>query len=315
MSGPSRTPQDLPTPPKPVRVGEEGYASLLSQEAAAWATATLDIEVSESLVPPRLQRSVNQLLTGRPDVHWFDDLMERGPFPRAAALGSTSGYLEEQWQRRRASKHLDIYELSKGVIEKTRRRLSTQGLLEGVHFFECDLNRAVFPAETYDVIWSAGAVHHLIELEHVCREVGSALKPGGLFVLYEYIGENRVQFAAQRLRLAMEAVSDLPDRYWRGERAVKCPPLDVLSPFEAVRSEEIREIVSSHFDTIHWGEAAAMMQPLFYALDLLVLDEARSDILERLIEVDRRELHSERLGGCIGYGVFRRRAEIQNTAP
>lgn len=294
-----------------VRAHEDGYLALLSKEADNWATAMLDMEVVESLVPARLQRALNALLTGRPGSHWFDDLVDRGPFERAAALGATEGYLEERWQARRSSKALDIYELSDGVIDKTRRRLADKNLLAGVEFFETDLNRSAFPAETYDILWSASAVHHLVELEHVCREVERALKPGGLFVLYEYVGENRLQFDPRRLRLASECVADLPVSLWRGEPAVKSPALDGMSPFEAVRAEEIREVVSSHFDVIHWGEAGVLTVPLFYAVDLLALDAARPDILERIIEADRAELKARRLRGCLGYGVFRRKA----TAP
>lgn len=292
---------------KPVRASEDGYLALLSKEADNWASAALDVEVAESLVPVRLQRALNGLLTGRPESHWFDDLTDRGPFEKAAALGATGGYLEERWQARRASVELDIYELSTGVIDKTRRRLADQNLLSGVSFFETDLNRASLPAATYDVIWSASAVHHLVELEHVCRAIANALKPGGLFVLYEYIGENRIQFDATRLRLAGEAVAGLPESLWRNERAVRSPALDVMSPFEAVRAEEIRDIVSSHFDGIHWGEAGALTVPLFYAVDLLALDASRPDILEHVIEADRAELEARQLGGCLGYGVFRRK--------
>jgi SAM-dependent methyltransferase len=309
----SRVPGDAEAAHKPVRAGEEAYSALLSREADNWATPTLDMEVSESLVPVRLQRSVNELLTGRPELHWFDDLTARGPFTRAAAFGATAGYLEERWQRRRTSERLDIYEISAGVIDKTRRRLSDQNLLDGVHFCEHDLNTGALPADTYDVIWSGSAIHHLVELEHVCREVERALKPGGLFAFYEYVGENRIQFDPLRLRLATDVVADLPDVLWRSERAVRSPSLDVISPFEAVRAEDIRDVAWAQFDVVHWAEAGVLAVPLFYAVDMLALDANRPDILERLIDADRRELAAGRLRGCLAYGVFRSRAGAPST--
>jgi SAM-dependent methyltransferase len=296
-----------------VRASDSEYASLLAREAAKWAVETLDIEAVESLVPARFQRALNESLTGRPEAYWLDDLIERGPYPNAAALGSTAGYLEERWQGRHASESLDIYELSTGVIEKTRNRLSRQGLLDGVRFIESDLNRATLPSDAYDVVWSASAVHHLVELEHVCREVTRALKPGGLFVFYEYVGENRVQFSAERIRAATEVAADVAPELWREERSIKRPSLDAISPFEAIRAEEIRDVVSAHFDVVHWGEAGVLMVPIFYAVDLHALDARRPDILDRLLEADRRELQSGRFKPCLAYGVMRRKAPTQRS--
>jgi SAM-dependent methyltransferase len=286
------------------RTNDPEYKTLVAREAEMWANAYLDFERAEAMVPSQLQWRLNEALTGRAEVHWFDDLTNRGPFSRAATLGATTGFLERRWLERRASDALDIYELSSGVIQKTRERLSTPGLLKGVRFIEADLNVAELPAQHYDVIWSAGSLHHLVSLEHVCAQVHGALKPGGLFAFYEYVGEPRVQFDPLRIRLSEEALREVPARFWRGKKEVKSPSLDDISPFEAVRSDEIHAIVTDHFETVHWAQAAVLV-PAGYAVDFVALAAEAPELVERFVEAEKRTLDSG-LGGCTAYGVFRR---------
>jgi SAM-dependent methyltransferase len=281
------------------------YQEMLAREAAMWANPFLDYEINQNLVPRELNPILNESLTGRPDVDWLEDLAGRGPFGNGATLGSTSGYLEKRWLELRASASLDIYELSEGVIAKTRERLASANVLDGVRFHRVDLNLCGLPVHHYDIVWSAGALHHLVNLEYVCDQVAESLKPGGLFAFHEYVGDRRIQFDPLRVKLTEEALDCVPSRFFRGARKVRVPDLTEISPFEAVRSDEIHSIVSSRFECLHWRTMGVLL-PIGYTVDMLAIAREEPQLLDQLLLAERKGAESG-LGGCVGYGVFRRR--------
>jgi len=282
---------------------DEEYRQKLDREAAHWAVEVLDVERLESMVPPALQRLLNADLTGDPDLHWFEDLQRRGPFGSVAELGANSGWLESRWLEAGASEMLDVYELSEGVLAKTRARLGER-LLPRVRLIQTDLNHAELPRAHYDLIWCAGVLHHLVGLEHVFEQIVQALKPGGTLAFFEYVGEKRLQYEPERVRLCEEALRDVPDRFWRNGRGVKNADLDAIAPFEAVRSDEIYAVAAQRFRTVHWARTAVLSVAAFYSVDVLALAEERPDLLERLLAAERSSAASG-LGGSLGYAVMR----------
>ena len=149
-------------------------------------------------------------LTGDPTRSWLDDLIARGPFGSAAMLGCDEDPLEASWMRAGASARLDVYDLSAEVIRRRRARAP-----RGVRFIRADLNFAHLPTERYDVIWSSGCLHHLVNLEHLMDQVSRALRPGGLFAFHDYVGENRFHFDLWRLARANAALCEVPVRFRR----------------------------------------------------------------------------------------------------
>jgi SAM-dependent methyltransferase len=95
------------------------------------------------------------------------------------------------------SDRLDVYEISAGVIQAMRC-----GAPGGVRFLRRDINLATLPTNQYDVVWSSGTLHHVINLEALFDEVARALRPGALFALRDYVGEARLEYEPHRLALA-----------------------------------------------------------------------------------------------------------------
>ncbi len=214
-----------------------------------------------ALTPPR-DRRVNQAYTGDPERSWIEDLLSRGPFERAAVLGCDEGGWERLWLHRGGSERLDVYELSPGVIRKVREGLGlgwweANGPRRRVRFIRADLNFARLPAERYDVVWSSGCLHHIVNLEHLFAEVERSLRPGGLFALRDFVGERRMRFAPERLARINSLIREVPPR-WRRIDAVEPPRLDTLSPFCAVRSNEIVALAKARFDVVREGYAGAL---------------------------------------------------------
>ena len=181
--------------------------------------------------------------------------------PRRSA--ATTGGYERYWITRGGSDRLDVYELSAGVIRKVRAGLglgwaATYGPRRRVRFIRADLNFARLPENRYDVIWSSGCLHHIIELEHLFAEVERALRPGGLFAIRDYVGERRMQFAPDRLARINAVLQEVPARYRRAE-ALAADAAPSLSPFCGVRSDAILPLAEARFEVVHKAPTGALV--------------------------------------------------------
>jgi SAM-dependent methyltransferase len=247
-------------------------------------------------------RHVNTAYTGDPDRLWIEDLIARGPFRHAAILGSDGGRYERLWLERRGSERTDLYELSRAVLRALRARLGLgwRGARRGVRFVPADLNFVRLPANQYDVVWSSDCLHHVVNLEHLFGQVATALRPGGLFAFREYVGERRMQYAPRRLERANAVLREIPAR-WRRTELLEPPPLHRLSPFCAVRSDDILALAEERFELVA-KRPAAPLTLLEAAVDLAALEREAPDLAARIHAAD-----ADALPPIEVYAVFRKR--------
>jgi SAM-dependent methyltransferase len=258
-----------------------------------------------------VSRFTNEQLTGDPGRSWLDDLVARGRVERAAALGCEDDNPAAAWLRARGSERLDVYELSPGMIRRTRA-----GIRRGARFICADLNFARLPAERYDVIWSSGTLHHIVNLEHLLDEVARALRPGGLFALHDYVGETRHRFAPERLARVNLALREVPARFRRnGIDCITPPPLNFYQgAFCAIRSAEILPLARARFEVVHEGRAGALY-PLFMVVDLPALAREAPAVLDRVLAAEAEALRDPAICPTEVYAVFRRRRQREPWAP
>lgn len=285
------------------------YPGRIRAEAEYWAQADFDGGIA-ALVRAG-ERYSNQAFTGDPERSWLSDLAARGPFEHAAMLGCDDGGEERAWIDSGASRQLDVYELSRGVIHKVKASLGARRLgppwRRRVRFIESDLNFARLPANRYDVVWSSGCLHHIVNLEHLFREVERALRPGGLFALHDYVGERRSRFDPDRLARINDVLRRVPMRFRRGGvEEVKPPALDTLqvSPFCGVRSDETLAVARRRFEVVHLAETGALF-PLEIIVDLPAIEREDPALLRWLLEEEKRAV-SDGMTKCGAYAVFRK---------
>lgn len=161
---------------------------------------------------PAVQRRWNMLMSGREDADWVDHALatyfvDRLPLGCCLSLGCGTGRLERQLATRGAFAACDACDIAEGAIEKARSRASEAGH-QHIRYTVSDLNTCVLAANRYDAVWAAAAIHHVSGLEHLFAQIARSLKPDGLFLLNEYVGPSRFQFAA-RQREIIQACNDL----------------------------------------------------------------------------------------------------------
>jgi len=277
------------------------YPSRARAEAAYWAK--IDFGSGYFALLKSGDRRVNEAYTGDAERNWMQDLIARGPFRDAASLGCDEGGWERLWLEERGSARLDVYELSRGVIHKVRADLGP--LRRRVRFIRADLNFASLPENAYDVIWSTGCLHHIVNLESLFAEVERALRPGGLFAFRDYVGEPRMQYGTERLRVINELMAEVPERFRRTD-LVRAPRTQDLSPFCGIRSDEIVELAGRRFEWVHKGEAGALF-PLNLGVDLGALEREMPELAERLTAADREAPRRHGFSPCAVYAVLRKR--------
>ena len=123
-----------------------------------------------------------------------------------------------------------------------------------------DLNTVELPECRYDVVFGISSVHHIAQLEHLFREVFLSLKPGGYFVLDEFIGPSQFQWPDEQLAIINEQLERLPEEFKRPisnsdmvKGGVERPSLEHMNtydPSEAIRSGEIMGLLPWYFDVI-----------------------------------------------------------------
>lgn len=181
------------------------------------------------------------------------------PLQRCLTLGCGAGDFERAFSRWNFCVRHDAYDISEGAIKKAKERARDEGLSH-VFYETADINEISLPASTYDVVFGIQSIHHLANLEHVFSEVKKTLKPGGFFVLHDFVGPTKFQWTDTQLNIINAALQMLPDKYcvsrkdgitikkkhWRPT----VEEMDSVDPSEAIRSGDILTVLPLYFEIL-----------------------------------------------------------------
>ena len=212
---------------------------------------------------PMVRNRINLLISGNRQTDAYDRLAgflgDRGqPFllGRCASLGCGSGGLERDLVRRGMVGDIEGYDPSEEAVSEARRLAADLGC-GNIHYHTVDLASLDLPEAQFDAIFTHSSLHAVEALEGVVATVRRALKPSGVFHLNEFVGPSRFQWIDAQVRLINAFLDTLPDRLLQtpGGRKppVQRPTVDHMlaaHPTQAVRSSEIREVLTRHFEII-----------------------------------------------------------------
>jgi len=129
----------------------------------------------------------------------------------------------------------------------------------GLEFALADLNALALPADEFDVALMNMSLHHVKNLEGTLTAVEQAMKPGGIFVVNEFVGPSQFQFTDLQVAIAGAILDLLPER-WRLDlttgkvktRYARHPRShwNTVDPSEAIRSDEIVGLLEARFETL-----------------------------------------------------------------
>jgi SAM-dependent methyltransferase len=213
---------------------------------------------------PRVARYINRRISGDPDESWLQ-FTKRRFCPRTLryglSLGCGWGQLEREAIHLNLCEYFDAHDVSPGAIATAESEARKRQLEQRIRYFCADLNKATFEPERYDICFAGAILHHISDLEHLLDQVRTALRPGGLFVVIEYVGPSRFQWSDKVERLMNRILATVPKTHRlslkdevtiKGE--VRRPSLeDVIKadPSEAVRSQEIPGLLAKNFEILY----------------------------------------------------------------
>ncbi len=211
-----------------------------------------------------------------------------GPRRSCLSLGSGVGRVESYLLSTGFACSFDAVELSPVANRSAAARDERIGALSG------DLNFVQLPDRRYDFILCHGILHHLINLEHVLHQIDRALTPDGVLLVYEYVGENRWQFARERCQHLEKTVP--------GSR-VRVPPRHRIKGFESVRSGDLLRLLQHQFG--ERCERRAQFGGLYFPF-VVGAPSSGMKHLEAVLRADEDASMSGAVQPCYHMGVYRK---------
>ena len=229
-----------------------------------WSDPQSEAPGTQWVQVPGVFESLNRRATGDPSIDWINhsaSLLANFAKPiKALSAGCGFGGIERILRRRDFCQLIHGVDVAESAIEGARKAAEAEGL-HGLTYEVADLNTAEFPTETYDAVYAHASLHHVFHLEHLLDQIKQTLKPGGLFVVYEYIGPSQMQFPLRDLELADTFLKVIPERYRRMRRreGIKkeafrssVDGMNSSDPSEGIRASEIVPLIASRFETRHF---------------------------------------------------------------
>lgn len=267
---------------------------LSSQNVSASSLDTLRIN------HPAIRNYKARILGGRSSTvdysDWIEFLTREYPPPsRALSLGSGEGRVEKYLMSTGWVAEFEAIELSPHSVARVRRSSPSLSVCEG------DLNFMCLQENTYDFVLCHSILHHLINIEHVLFQVHRSLRPDGVALIYEYVGENRWQFDSDRLQQIGQYFSEIdlrPPDPWQ------------VHGFESIRSCELARLIQEQF-----GEP--VRKPANYGgvyFPFITCTNPNADgYMQRAVELDERLTNARQIAPCYHMGIYRKSQPVKTT--
>jgi ubiquinone/menaquinone biosynthesis C-methylase UbiE len=187
--------------------------------------------------------------TGDKNKWWVEDFKERyaaKPFEHALSLNCGDGRWERDFIDKKIVKKITAFDVSPDLIKKANELKDKRG----IKYFVADANKVNFRSNQFDLIINYAALHHTQYINRMCRVLSSALKPGGVFVNFEYIGPHRNQYPFIEWVLLHFVNNKLGDKFKQNLHYPHIPTMLATDPTEAIHSELIINTVKRYFNII-----------------------------------------------------------------
>jgi ubiquinone/menaquinone biosynthesis C-methylase UbiE len=272
---------------------------------------------------PAVRERWNLMISGDAavDYHEYVSLkyLEGGRGLTALSLACGTGHRERRWAALGNFKRIDAYDLSEERIRHARESAEEEGLGGIVNYIVGDVYEIEMPEKSCDVVLAEQALHHFSPLEDILRRVEKSLRPGGLFVVNEFVGPTRFQWTERQLKAANALLKTLPSRYrrkWRDgtvkTRVVRPSLLGMFlrDPSEAVESSRILPLVRELFEVTEIREYGGTVISILLegiAQNFLSGDSETRRVLRDIFDAEDRLLKSGDIKSDYVIAVCRRK--------
>jgi SAM-dependent methyltransferase len=234
-----------------LRSSAEKYGEAARREGEVWGNLFSDpafLEIRQDEQAAAAELGLNR---DRP-LGLKTALARHGLAPRVGlSLGCGSGRAERAFLKQGICERFIGVDVAEAAIAEAREQARIEGL--PLEYLCQDLNRIDLGDLRVDLVVCQTILHHVLELERV-------------FYVHDYIGETQFQFSDERLRWFNAVMQALPEDL-RASRLRKVVPTEVrrpepgnlVSPFEAIRSGDIRGLLFDRFEVLECQERTTIL--------------------------------------------------------
>jgi ubiquinone/menaquinone biosynthesis C-methylase UbiE len=267
----------------------------------------------------RILEFTNQLCTGDPKKEYTDYIAEKYLHAlepvSGLSIGSGRGFFEIEWASACTFKELVGIDISQKCVDAANARAREKNKPE-VNFICGNMSDMSLPGDHYDIVFSHASLHHFQQMEKIVSNIKKTLKPGGLFLVDEYVGPRRMQYTEKQLLIANELLMSLPEKYRKrwGLNSIKKEVhrpgilrMLLSDPSEGVESDKIMPLVHEHFKTLEIAlRGGTILSPLFHDIghNFREDDPEANKIVENCIATERRLLENGEIGCDFVIGMF-----------
>lgn len=247
---------------------------------------------------------VNKTISGDPERNWLTYISEKyfkEPVGLGLSIGCGDGCLERHALKIDICKRIEAFDISEGAIKQAVQLIAEEKLSERVRYGVLDFNAAALKKNNYDVVFGAGSIHHIMNLEYLFDQVNKSLKKDGLFIINEFVGPSQFQWREKQSKIINDILAVLTERYKKSLDAdlgkikekiehVSREAMTQSDPSEAIRSDEIVPLFYRNFDVVEridWG--GTILQPLLHKIvgNFHLNDEKDKIILDLIILMEK----------------------------
>lgn len=208
-----------------------------------------------------VDRYMNERFTGNAQLGWHETIAGCQQFRRGLMLGTTALKLEARILEMNPALHLTFIDISAGPLRR-REEAFAQRFPGRVATRVADLNFLALDEASVDLVVSSGTIHHVTNLEYLAGQINRALTPDGWFFLQDYVGEPRFMASEEKKRVFETIYTrDLMRQHGRQQGLIWHDSSD-LSPFCAIRSNEILDVLRQQLHEVDVRTASTLVIPL-----------------------------------------------------
>lgn len=204
-------------------------------------------------------------ISGSPTTDWVGHLKSRGlTFDRCLMLNCGNGWVERDLYRTGLFREVFGFDIGEKMVDEATEQAKKMEM--PARYVVADCNNFVPERDRFDLAVNFAAMHHVAYINRLTARTTAALKPGGRYVAFDYVGPHRNQYSWKIWSAIIELNATLPIAFRHDY--IPYPHLKTmlhLDPTEAIHSELQVEMLKRYFDIAQYTElGGALAYHLLY---------------------------------------------------
>ena len=289
-----------------------------AQDRTRSAFDDVTLEAANWWIIPAVRQRWNRLITGDPEkiyeAHFMEKHLSGRSDLRMLSLGAGISSHELVFAQSTHFSKVVCVDIASNLLAAAEAKAKGLGL-QNMEFRAEDLYAMDWPDEHYDVVLFHAALHHFEDVEGLLKtKIKPTLKRGGVVLINEYVGPNRLQFPKGQIEAINKALQLIPHSFRRRfktnviKHKVSGPGLwrmILADPSECVDAASIIPALHHHFTILEerpYGGNLLMLALKDIAHHFVHPEPEAAEALEALFEAE--DVYIQNHQSDFLYGVY-----------